>query len=218
VTPSLRYVWLEEHIALDTWAERFRLEKSTVRPTQDQQDPNLPPQERVSAAILEAETEFAAQAAAFRTLRKRKTREEEEFLVIKDGIPHYKRQAWEQDFLDLEAAEKIEKLIELALTLDVGLHLHSEQLDTVITSFKESNTFFSRPAGAIKSRTDTLCSFLGDRPDQMAQQYEASSVWGTIAAIATQLGKVADLTKSEKLENQVANWCITWPLRNSLLF
>jgi hypothetical protein len=100
-------------------------------------------------------------------------------LVIEDGISHYKRQAWqawEHDFLDLEAAEKIEKLIELTLMLDVGLHLHSEQLDAVITSFKESNAFFSRAAGAIESRTDTLCSFLGDRPDQMAQQYEASSV------------------------------------------
>jgi hypothetical protein len=72
--------------------------------------------------------------------------------------------------LELEASEKIKKLIKLALMLDVGLHLHSEQLDVVITSFKkESNAFFSR----------ALCSFLGDRPDQMAQQYEASSVWGT---------------------------------------
>jgi hypothetical protein len=58
LTPSLLYVWLEEHVALDAWAERFRLAKSTVRPTEDQQDPNLPPQERVSAAILEAETEL----------------------------------------------------------------------------------------------------------------------------------------------------------------
>jgi hypothetical protein len=60
LTPSLLYVWLEEHVALDTWAEHFRLAKSTVIPTEDQQDSNLPPQERVSAAILEAETEFAA--------------------------------------------------------------------------------------------------------------------------------------------------------------
>jgi hypothetical protein len=46
-----------------------------------------------------------------------------------------------KDFLELEASEKIEKLIKLALMLDSGLHLHSEQLDPVITSFKESNAF-----------------------------------------------------------------------------
>jgi hypothetical protein len=51
LTPSLLHVWLEEHVALDAWAERVRLAKSTVRPTKDQQDPNLPPQERVSAAM-----------------------------------------------------------------------------------------------------------------------------------------------------------------------
>jgi hypothetical protein len=115
----------------------------------------------------------------------------------------YKRQAWEQDFLHLEASEMMEKLIELALMLDVGLQLHSEQLDAVIRSFKESNMFFSKAAGAIESRTDTLCSFVGDRPDQMAQEYEASSVWGTIAALATQLDKVTDLTKTEKLDHMV---------------
>jgi hypothetical protein len=89
--------------------------------------------------------------------------------------------------------------------LDTGLHLHSKQLDAVITSFKESNTFFSRATGAIESRTDTLCLFLEDMPDQMmAQQYKASSVWGTIAAIATQLdNKVTDLTKSEKLDQML---------------
>jgi hypothetical protein len=125
-------------------------------------------------------------------------------LVIEDSISHYKSQAWEHDFLDLKASEKIEKLIKLALMLDVRLHLHSKQPDVVITSFKESNTFFSRAAGAIESRTDTFCSFLlGDMPDQMAQQYKASSVWGAIAAIATQLDKVTDLTKSEKLDQML---------------
>jgi hypothetical protein len=134
---------------------------------------------------------------------KRKTPEDIEPSAAEGGISHYKCQAWEHDFLDLESSEKIEKLIELALMLDVGLHFHSEQLDSVISSFKESNTFFSKAAGAIESRTDTLCDFVGDRPDQMAQAYKASSVWGTIAALATQLDKVTDLTKIEKLDHMM---------------
>jgi hypothetical protein len=203
LAPSLLHDWLEEQVTLDSWAERFRLANATMRTTGGQQDPNPPPQERVSAAILEAETEFAAQAAAFRTPRKRKTRETEELVPVDDSPALYKRQAWEHDFLELNPDEKIEKLIELALTLDVGLNLHSEQLSSVITNTKESNAFFSRAAGAIESRTDTLCGFLGDRPDQMAQHYEASSVWGTIAALATQLDKVTELTKTEKLDQML---------------
>jgi hypothetical protein len=203
LTPSLLQVWLEEHVTLDSWAERFRLAKSTIRSPDDPQDTSLPPQERVSAAILEAETQFAAQAAAFRTPRKRKTPDQDEPVVASDAMSHYKRQAWEHDFLELETSEKIEKLIELALMLDVGLHMHSEQLDAVVTSFRESNMFFSKAAGAIESRTDALSSFVRDRPDQMAQDYEASSVWGTIAALANQLDKVTDLTKSEKLDHML---------------
>jgi hypothetical protein len=203
LAPSLLYDWLEEQVTLDSWAERFRLANSTMRTTQDQQDTSFPPQERVSAAILEAETEFAAQAAAFRTPRKRKTRETDEIVLVNESLSLHKRQAWEHDFLDLDASAKIEKLIELALTLDVGLNVQSEQLNSFVASGKESNAFFSRAAGAIESRTDTLCAFVGDRPDQMAQQYEASSVWGTIAALATQLDKINDRTKIEKLDQML---------------
>jgi hypothetical protein len=101
------HVWLKEHVTLDSWAKRFRLSNSTVRTTEDQHDPSLPLQEKVSAAILEAETEFAAQAAAFRTPRKRKTRETDEFVLTKDSLSLYKRQAWAHEFVELDSNAKI---------------------------------------------------------------------------------------------------------------
>jgi hypothetical protein len=121
--------------------------------------------------------------------------------LTKDSLSLYKCQAWAHEFVELDSNAKIQKLIELSLALDVELNVKSEQLNSFATSGKEANAFFSRAAGAIESRTDTLCAFVGDIPNQMAQQYEvSSSVWGTIAALATQLDKITDRTKIEKLD------------------
>jgi hypothetical protein len=156
LAPSLLHDWLEEHVTLDSWAERFRLSISTVRTTEDQQDPSLLSQEKVSAAILEAETKFAAQAAAFCTPRKRKTRETDEIVLTKDSLSLYKRQAWAHEFVELDSNAKIQKLIELSLALDVELNVQSEQLNSFVTSGKEAYAFSSREQQVQSNHEPTL--------------------------------------------------------------
>ena len=95
-----------------------------------EQDPDDPHLQQILTALLEAKLQFAPQVAAFWNQRKRKTpyEEEDNSQLLEVGASPFKHQVWEKDFLNLDLPEKIEKIIELASFLDVGLSHHSDHL------------------------------------------------------------------------------------------
>ena len=89
-------------------------------------------------------------------------------------------------------------------------------LDELWSSSHHFNSIYKRAASANETRTNILSSLIGLIPKAMGLQYDDSSIWGTIAPMATQLDNFVSLkNKKEKVE-QIVLLALVRPVNNKL--
>jgi hypothetical protein len=181
--------WPGEGQPLDEWADRFMMAQRTPQPAEGAVE--------VIAAVLEAERIFADAAHNFRTPRKRKTPDTLEEPMV--GVSPYRCQISESDFESCNSDEKVRKLIEIGLMLDVGLTASSKGLENLVIDFAAANTYYNQAVSALEFRVDTMATTLGSKSSAMYEDYEASSIWGTLAAVAMKLDKVDGRSRKDWL-------------------
>jgi hypothetical protein len=129
LSDELMEEWMTNSLTLEDWESVFR---SALAASEEQS--------KVTAAVMEAQQNFAAKADAYRnpkTKRKRKSLE----VPATIGITPYKRQArGEEDFVGLDQESTTQLIVEMVLGSDSGLDQTCSALVKLLEDFYDSSS------------------------------------------------------------------------------
>jgi hypothetical protein len=181
LTPELWSDWDNLACSLEEWSRLFIL----VNNASD----NVP----ATLASLEARANFASRAEAHRTPGKRKF-SDDEAPGFKDSA--YRRQmpskigdAENPFILDSEAALVFLK------NMDVGLEKTSGKVLKMTLDQSEDAKEHNLASRSLEHRLETLVREVGSKPQALAVEINAPTVWGSIGALGEKLDGVADSRK-----------------------
>jgi hypothetical protein len=104
----------------------------------------------------------------------------------------YKRQISDVNGLGLELISNPSMVAGLLKPIDDGLFETSNNLLKLIGMHEESAVELS----AVVTKVDTVMSTIGNRLPAIKEEFQAPTVWGTVAVLATNINKISDVCNS----------------------
>jgi hypothetical protein len=164
--------WLTLQETLETWTVKF-----------DQVRASATFVTKVNAAAFEVTRDEERRAEDFKTPRTKKRRSADHDTTERIGISPYARAMLNgpEAFEEMSAEEQLERLIQMVIALDSGVDqlgtfcvTLGQDIENVTNTQNVSNQMLEHKVNMIK-RT------LGSKPDHLASDIEAPTVWGAIA-------------------------------------